>query len=127
MADFGRHLGIAFQIADDLLDLDGDEGTVGKSLGTDLNKQKPTLPIIRTLAVAKSDDRRALLNILEHPTSGQPARLRPFLQKYDALEYTQLKARHFADLARQQLVGLDDSPACHALRMLTEFVVHRAH
>ena len=46
MTRYGRNLGIAFQIADDLLDLVGDEDVTGKSLGTDLEKQKPTLPII---------------------------------------------------------------------------------
>ena len=54
---FGRNLGIAFQIADDLLDLVGDEDSMGKSLGTDLEKQKPTLPLIRLLA--DSTHRRA--------------------------------------------------------------------
>ena len=47
MDGFGRDLGIAFQIADDLLDVLGEEQTTGKSLGTDLEKQKPTLPIDR--------------------------------------------------------------------------------
>ena len=46
---YGRELGIAFQIADDLLDLQGEEDATGKSLGTDLEKQKPTLPVIHAL------------------------------------------------------------------------------
>ena len=49
LAQFGLHLGVAFQIADDLLDVLGDEAKVGKSLGTDLLKQKSTLPVIRLL------------------------------------------------------------------------------
>src|SRR4051794_10878785 len=61
---FGRNLGIAFQIADDLLDVLGEERTTGKSLGTDLEKQKPTLPIIRALELADSADRQAMLDIL---------------------------------------------------------------
>ena len=49
LAGFGRDLGIAFQIADDLLDLTGHEGTAGKTLGTDLDQQKLTLPLIHAL------------------------------------------------------------------------------
>ncbi len=49
---YGRNLGIAFQIADDVLDIWGEEGATGKSLGTDLEKQKLTLPVIRLLSVA---------------------------------------------------------------------------
>ena len=50
LARFGRYVGLAFQIADDLLDLVGEEQTTGKSLGTDLEQQKMTLPLIRLLA-----------------------------------------------------------------------------
>ena len=50
MTRFGRYVGLAFQIADDLLDLLGDERQTGKSLGTDLEQQKLTLPLIRLLA-----------------------------------------------------------------------------
>ena len=57
MTQFGRKLGIAFQIADDLLDVVGSENTVGKSLGSDLAKQKPTLPLIRALQTADSGQR----------------------------------------------------------------------
>src|SRR5262249_28295025 len=49
LAAFGRNLGIAFQIADDLLDLTGDESKAGKTLGTDLEQQKLTLPLIHSL------------------------------------------------------------------------------
>ena len=127
LAEYGRYLGIAFQIADDLLDLDGDEGTVGKSLGTDLNKQKPTLPIIRTLAAAATADRVELLEILEDTEPGQAARIRPYLHKYAAVKYTQQKALKFAELARQQLADLHDSTAADTLRQLTQFVVSRVH
>ena len=49
LIQYGLLLGVAFQIADDLLDVLGEEATVGKSLGTDLSKQKSTLPLIRLL------------------------------------------------------------------------------
>jgi octaprenyl-diphosphate synthase len=127
LATFGRQLGIAFQIADDLLDLDGDEDTVGKSLGTDLNKQKPTLPIIRALAVADSVDRQEILDIAQQATPEHASRLRPYLSKYDAVSYARQKARCYANRARLQLDGFANSPAAESLRLLTEFVVQRAH
>ena len=55
---YGRNLGIAFQIADDVLDIWGEERVTGKSLGTDLEKQKLTLPVIRLLAHRRARDRR---------------------------------------------------------------------
>jgi octaprenyl-diphosphate synthase len=61
---FGRNLGIAFQIADDMLDLVGDELSMGKSLGTDLAKQKPTLPLIRLLATSTAAERAEIIELL---------------------------------------------------------------
>ena len=58
MDDYGRDLGVAFQIADDVLDLLGEERATGKSLGTDLEKQKLTLPLIRLLDTADARGRR---------------------------------------------------------------------
>lgn len=63
--DFGMDLGIAFQIQDDVLDLTGNERTVGKSVGKDLEKGKLTLPIIHLLSVANTAERERLLPLLE--------------------------------------------------------------
>ena len=60
---YGRHLGIAFQLIDDCLDYDGDDGTMGKKLGADFNQGKITLPII--LALAKIDDQHRRQWLLE--------------------------------------------------------------
>ena len=63
LAQYGLQLGIAFQIADDLLDVLGDEATVGKSLGTDLAKQKSTLPLIRVLQQADAAERSEVVAV----------------------------------------------------------------
>ncbi|MFM7132830.1 MAG: polyprenyl synthetase family protein [Planctomycetota bacterium] len=65
MRAFGEHLGVAFQIQDDLLDLLGDEATVGKSIGRDLEKGKLTLPMILHIARARGEERRAALDAIE--------------------------------------------------------------
>jgi octaprenyl-diphosphate synthase len=121
---FGRDLGIAFQIADDLLDVQGEEKSTGKSLGTDLAKQKPTLPIIRALEVATPDDRQELLEVL---ASGerQPERLAGYLDRYEALAYSRERGRSFALRARRRLDTLSASPAREVLSAMTEFVMTR--
>src|SRR5436189_1071363 len=85
MDGFGRDLGIAFQIADDLLDVLGEERTTGKSLGTDFEKQKPTLPVIRALELATPADREELLELLTGEER-RPHLVAPFLERYDALD-----------------------------------------
>lgn len=123
---FGRDLGIAFQIADDVLDLAGDEKTTGKSLGTDLEQQKPTLPIIRTLQVAPLREREHLLAILNREPGQTDDDLLPLLKKHEAIEYALDAARGFARRAADEIRNLEPSPSLATLIMLTEFVVNRS-
>ena len=125
MAEFGRDLGIAFQIADDLLDLVGEEGTVGKSLGTDLDQQKPTLPILRLLQLTNGSEHDAVLAILQDDSPDRVNRLRPYLDRTDALQYTRERAAYFADRAAQRLELLPASPSRDTLATMAEFVVNR--
>jgi len=133
---FGRDLGIAFQIADDLLDVQGQEQATGKSLGTDLAKQKPTLPIIRALEIATPNDREALLEILadregdgresEAPAEPRTRALTSYLDRYDALDYAKSRGQSFAHRARQRLDALSPSASRDVLAMMTEFVMSRS-
>lgn len=127
LADYGRYLGIAFQIADDMLDLSGDEATVGKSLGTDLAKQKPTLPVIRLLQIATPTDRQRALAILQGGDPAAVAQLVPLLEQYATIEYSRQRADAFAAQAVEQLEGFASSAARDTLRVLAEFVVNRSH
>ncbi|MFM9115618.1 MAG: polyprenyl synthetase family protein [Planctomycetota bacterium] len=127
MSAYGRDLGIAFQIADDLLDFTGDEESTGKSLGTDLAKQRPTLPIIRLLQLASSTDRDLVLEVLRGSHEQPMAVLAPLLTRYAALDYTRQQASFFADRAERRLAGLSDSPALRALVKLSRFVVNRSY
>ena len=122
---FGRDLGIAFQIADDLLDVLGEEATTGKSLGTDLEKQKPTLPIIRALELASSADRRALLELLTTDVC-RPDQLAPYLERHGAIAYSRDRAADYASRARERLSGLPASHSREVLAVMTEFVVRRS-
>jgi len=126
MAAYGRNLGIAFQIADDVLDLVGDEATTGKSLGTDLEKQKPTLPVIRVLELVDGDDYDTLLQALEGETELRRETLLQYVERYDAISYSREKAISYADRALQQLADLPPGAAVKTLRRLTDFVVTRS-
>jgi geranylgeranyl pyrophosphate synthase len=127
LARYGRLLGIAFQIQDDLLDITGDETLAGKSLGTDLLQQKPTLPIIRALAVADPQQRRHLHALLSGESNGQRDSLCKWFDRLDALDYTRRRGREFAQQALDCLDFLPTSPAEQSLRKLGEFVVSRSH
>ena len=125
MARFGQQIGIAFQIIDDVLDLLGDEAMTGKSLGTDLAKQKPTLPLIRLLDQADPEQRERIVEALS--ADGQPHRdvLRPWLEQSDAVDYAKQRARAFTQRAVRQLSLLPPSPSREALEHIAEFVVDR--
>ncbi len=123
---YGRALGIAFQIVDDLLDVVGDEQQAGKSLGTDLEKEKLTLPIIRMLSRLGERDRQA---VVEQLHLGGPAARRLLAERLaacDALEYARGRAADFARESRESLAGLPWSPARDLLAQLTELLLTRA-
>ena len=123
---YGRSLGIAFQIADDLLDLLGTERETGKTLGTDLEKQKLTLPVIRLLNRASESEAGRIRNLLSHPTAQSRAELLPSLEQSGAIEYAVRRAGEFATAAGGYLDGIADSPGKEILIEMAEFAVRRA-
>jgi octaprenyl-diphosphate synthase len=125
MDGFGRDLGIAFQIADDLLDVVGEERTTGKSLGTDLEKQKLTLPLIRALQIGTDADRETMLDIL-NSEDRRSTLLEPYLHRYEAIDYARQRAIEFSSRARQRLDAVPPGPACQVLTLMTDFVVNRS-
>ena len=122
---YGRNLGIAFQIADDLLDLEGHEDVTGKSLGTDLEKQKPTLPIIHVWENASEADRVQIAEILSGPAAHRREELTTWFERFGAFDYARTRAQEYSRHAAQELEILADSPAKEVLLQVTEFVVAR--
>jgi len=125
LARYGHDLGVAFQIADDLLDLTGDEATVGKSLGTDLLKQKATLPLIRLLDTVSVQDREELVSVLSQSENHHAEILRPWFGRFDAIQYARERASGFTRSACGELALLPRTAACESLQGLTDFVVNR--
>lgn len=122
---YGRNLGIAFQIVDDLLDLEGDEAVTGKSLGTDLEQLKPTLPLIRLLAKLDPTERATVAELLQSTGGNRRERLLPWLERSDGLRYAREQALSYARAAQDDLLILEPGPARDALHLLAESVVRR--
>ncbi|MGB7328357.1 MAG: polyprenyl synthetase family protein [Rubripirellula sp.] len=128
VAAFGRYgnaVGIAFQIADDFLDLWGDDQVVGKTLGTDVEQGKITLPLIRLLATANDQDRVRIERILRGPAKERVDGIRPFLQASDARQYTESVAQRFRSEAIAELQFLASSQAKASLVSIADFSVDR--
>jgi octaprenyl-diphosphate synthase len=125
LARYGRYLGLAFQIADDVLDLVGNEGITGKSLGTDLEQQKLTLPLIRLLAGASAEQSTRWHQILNSPGNHKREMLAPDLAEHGAIDYARRRAEEFAARALAELECLPPSRCRNILESLTERVVHR--
>jgi octaprenyl-diphosphate synthase len=126
MERFGRDLGVAFQIADDVLDIWGEERTTGKSLGTDLEKQKLTLPLIHLLATSTGSTAAVVRGLLAEGDPSNRLSLRPYLESSGALAYAWERARDYSERAVAALDVLPDSPARSVLRNLATYVVRRA-
>ena len=125
MGHYGESLGIAFQIADDFLDLWGDHATVGKTLGTDLAQGKMTLPLIRVMEVAPPRDRDAIIQILEGPADLRFERIWPYLERSDAREFTRSIAEEFKQQAVEALDCLSPGTARESLLQIASFSVDR--
>lgn len=131
LADFGLNLGIAFQITDDLLDITGDESKAGKTLGRDVDKNKPTLPVIHLLRAVDDGERNAVIDLFSqaHNTyrhgeksqcSMRKARynrdtIKEMLRSYGSLEYAHNRGQEFVAKAIASLAELKDSDAKNAL------------
>jgi octaprenyl-diphosphate synthase len=122
---YGRHLGIAFQIADDVLDIWGEERVTGKSLGTDLEKQKLTLPVIYLLRLVEPQDAATIRLMLSESKPDLRRQLRPYLEHTGALDRAWQLAKQHVKQALDALEGLSDSDAKTVLRTLAQYVVRR--
>ena len=122
---FGNAIGIAFQIADDYLDLWGDDDTVGKTLGTDIEQGKMTLPLIHLLETSPERTRNEIVSILRGPSEERLPAIRPLLEASDAKDYTESIAQKFRREAIEALDVLDPSQAKESLLTLADFAVDR--
>ncbi|MCH8828344.1 MAG: polyprenyl synthetase family protein [Planctomycetes bacterium] len=122
---YGRSLGKAFQIADDILDIVGRESETGKTLGMDYQKQKLTLPLIHLLAATEEPLGTDLREWLANPCEDSWAKIRALLEASDSLDYARKRALEFAADARSHLAAFPSSTGRRILEEITEFAAVR--
>lgn len=126
-ADYGRHLGVAFQLIDDALDYDGEASVIGKNVGDDLAEGKPTLPLIRALQTAAPAEARALRRAIEEGPGEAARDIAAIIANSDAITYTRELADREAAAAREALEVLPQNEFSAGLRALVDFAVGRAY
>lgn len=125
LADYGLHLGIAFQIIDDALDYSSSNEEIGKNIGDDLAEGKPTLPLIRAMQVGTQEQKATLREAIEKGGREHIDVVMAAIESTDAIEYTSRLAAEEADKAKQALSLLPPSQFRSALEALADFAVER--
>lgn len=125
--DYGDALGIAFQIADDLLDYQGDSAATGKNVGDDFREGKLTLPIIKAVARANAEEREFWTRTIEKgdQRAGDLDTAMALMNRHGTLEATRDDAHAWADKARTALDALPPHDLRDMLRDLASYVVER--
>ena len=124
---YGRNLGTAFQIIDDLLDLEGDEASTGKSLGTDFAQSKPTLPWIHLYQQANEERKSELAAAFQSPQQIERDHLMQWFDESRSIEYSKNVAHQYLNAALESLEGFADTAAKRSLIEIAEFTLQRDH
>lgn len=129
LAAYGHALGMAFQIADDLLDYTETEAVTGKPAGQDLREHKVTLPLIHALRTVEAPERRQVEAFFAdpEPTDASIAQVVTLVQASGGLQYALEKARGYGERAADALAQLPACEATEALRAAVAYVVDRRH
>jgi octaprenyl-diphosphate synthase len=125
LAEYGAHLGTAFQLIDDVLDYSGDLQETGKNLGDDLAEGKPTLPLIRVMVEGNAEERSLVRRAVEEGGKADLEGVVAAIHRVGALDYTRERARAEAAAATARLERLPDSPCRDSLLQLAHFSVER--
>ncbi len=127
LATYGKELGNAYQLIDDVLDYTADESELGKTLGKDLAEGKPTLPLILALARAEPAEQQLIRHAIEQGSDAHLAQITAVIHRTGALADTQQQALNAANRAIDALSVLADSPYKTALIELAQLAVQRSY
>ncbi|MDK6075814.1 octaprenyl diphosphate synthase [Massilia varians] len=125
--EYGRSLGTAFQLIDDVLDYAGDAAEIGKNLGDDLREGKPTLPLIWLMENGTPEQRQLVRSCIEHGDEEQFEAVLAAVTSSGALDYTRQQAEQAARRAAEAISGLPESVYKASLQQLCSFAVDRNH
>lgn len=127
LGEYGRNLGLAFQIVDDVLDLTATEEVLGKPVASDLREGKATLAVIHALERGTGADREAIRTVLSDRSFAHVthAHIIEILKRHGSIEYAMDTACAYAEAARQSVADLPPSEAKRALLWVPGFVTSR--
>jgi octaprenyl-diphosphate synthase len=126
LRQYGEHVGLAFQIRDDLLDYVGRKSITGKPTGLDLSEKKLTLPLIYALKTAPRPEAKNTLDMVKNGGKKIDARrVVEFVSKYGGLDYAAGRARMFSALAKDDIASFPDSPSKQSLTDFADYVILR--
>lgn len=127
LSDYGYHLGLAFQMADDLLDYTQDGDAMGKHAGADFREGKLTLPLIYALSRASDAERQRLTTMLGNPDLDRAdfIGLVKLLEKYGGIAYTRTQAADHIQRAKTHLDPFDRHPTCRLLKDIADYALAR--
>ena len=124
---FGYHLGMAFQLIDDVLDYSGDTKKMGKNIGDDLAEGKPTLPLIHVMRNAAPADAALVRSAITNKSAEQLDAITQLVKNSDALDYTRECARQHRDSAARAIEQLSISDGRASLNGLLDLAINRDH
>jgi len=127
LAEYGRNLGMAFQIVDDVLDLTASEEVLGKPVASDLREGKATMAVLHALEHCTSSERATIEAVLHNGGFNgiTPADIVSILRRYDSIEAAYARAADFTNKAREAICTFPDSEIKRVLLWVPEFVVER--
>lgn len=126
-AEYGRSLGTAFQLIDDVLDYSGQADDIGKNVGDDLREGKATLPLIYLMEHGTPEQRELVRSCIENGDEQHFDAVLQAVTTSGALDYTKRKAEEASARATASIAGLPDNPFKDALLKLSTFAVNRNH
>ncbi len=127
LKNYGYHIGMAFQLADDSLDYVSSNEEMGKLIGTDLKEGKMTLPLIHTMRCCTPVERERIQKALQNTLAHQEdlVDIVSLIDKYQGIAYTRQKATEFIQKAKGDLAPYPEKPAKTALTQLADYIIDR--
>lgn len=125
LKDYGTHLGLAFQLIDDVLDYTGDSAQLGKNVGDDLAEGKPTLPLIHAMQHANEQHAQIIRTAIRQGGSDDIQGVLAIIRQTGSLDYCQQMALDYAHKAQANLQLFADSNAKACLKTLVDVAVNR--
>jgi len=125
--EYGRSLGTAFQLIDDVLDYSGNAAEIGKNVGDDLREGKPTLPLIYLMEHGSPEQRELVRSCIENGDEQHFDQILAAITSSGALDYTRQEAQKAAQRASDAVQSLPDSIYKDSLLKLSTFAVDRNH